>query len=89
MQEIIGKYSVNVFKNINKDNLSKILIFLEKNNCDYIEDILTDYLDIFMIEYEVFIEKYNIINKKYNNCFIKLASEDMNLFEEFFDYLEY
>ena len=27
-----------------------------------------------------------LLNKKYNNNFLELASEDMNLLEEFFDY---
>lgn len=84
MEEILEKYSPTTLKNINHNNLSKIIKFLIKENCDYIEDLLEDYLDLFTIEYEIFVNKYNQLNKKYNNNFLQLASEDMNILEEFF-----
>ena len=81
--EIIEKYSISALNNLNADNVSKIIIFLKKENCDYIEDILEDYLDLFTIEYETFINKYKKLNEKYNNL-LELAKEDMNILEEFF-----
>ena len=83
MDEIIEKYSISALNNLNADNVSKIIIFLKKENCDYIEDILEDYLDLFTIEYETFINKYKKLNEKYNNL-LELAKEDMNILEEFF-----
>ena len=85
MEEILEKYSNIVIKNLNKEKISKIILFLEKEKCDYIEDILEDYLDLFSFEYEFFVNKYNKLNKKYNGKFLELASSDMNLFEEFYD----
>ena len=84
MDEIIEKYSSSVIENLNKDNMVKILLFLEREHCDYIEDLLEDYLDLFTIEYEVFVNKYRELNNKYDNKYLELASEDMNLLEEFF-----
>ena len=83
MDEIIEKYSISALNNLNADNVSKIISFLKKENCDYIEDILEDYLDLFTIEYETFINKYKKLNEKYNNL-LELAKEDMNILEEFF-----
>ena len=84
MNEIIGKYSSSVIKNLNKDNMVKILMFLKRENCNYIEDLLEDYLDLFTIEYEVFVNKYRELNNKYDNKYLELVSEDMDLLEEFF-----
>ena len=85
MDKILEKYSKSVIKNLDKENISKILLFLEKEKCDYIEDILEDYLDLFTFENEFFVNKYNNLNKKYENKFLELASADMNLLEEFYD----
>lgn len=84
MQEIIEKYSIGVIKNVNKDNMCKIIDFLQKEQCDFIEDIITDYLDLFVIDYDNFIIKYQILNKKYSNSYLKCVKEDMNFLEEFF-----
>ncbi len=84
MNEIIEKYSSSVIKNLNKDNMVKILMFLKRENCNYIEDLLEDYLDLFTIEYEVFVNKYRELNNKYDDKYLELVSEDMDLLEEFF-----
>ena len=86
MNEILDKYADSAIKHLEKNNINKIIEFLEKENCDFIGDILEDYLDLFIIEYDTFVKRYKELNKKYNNKFLELASEDMNLLEEFFDY---
>ena len=83
MNEILNKYTDNTIKNLDKNNINKIVSFLEKENCNFINDILEDYLDLFNIEYDTFIKIFEELNKKYNNKFLELASEDMNLLEEF------
>lgn len=84
MMDILEKYSTSVFKNLNKDNIVKIVYFLESQNCDFIEDILENYLDLFTIEYNEFIKKYHKLNEKYNFNLLNEASGDMNILEEFF-----
>ena len=85
MLELVEKYSKSVINNLNYENILKIGNFLEKENCDFIEDILDEYLDIFTIEYEVFLKKYNELNKKYNNNLLNEISNDMNILEKFFE----
>ena len=87
MNDIIDKYNLSVIKNIDKANMIKIISFLEKENCYYIDDIIEDYLDLFTIDIEKFILIYNILNKKYDNKFLEYAAFDMNLFEKFYNYL--
>lgn len=85
IEEIKKKYAKSVIKNLNRENFYKIINFLESNNCDFIEDIVSDYLDLFNIEYVEFIKRYNKLNEKYSNNFLQKASEDMNLLEEFYN----
>lgn len=87
MNDIIDKYNLSVIKNIDKENMIKIISFLEKEDCYYIDDIIEDYLDLFTINIEKFILIYNILNKKYDNSFLEYAAFDMNLFEKFYNYL--
>ena len=84
IDEIIDKYSDSVLNNISRENMKKIINFLKKENCDFIEDIIEDYLDLFTFEYEEFVDKYNKLNTKYNNNLLELASSDMNILEEFY-----
>lgn len=84
MDNIEEKYESNVFTNLDKENRNKILSFLQKEKCNCIEELLYDYLDLFLIPYENFIRRYAFLNQKYNGLFLSKASEDMNLFEEFY-----
>ena len=85
INKIKEKFENHVLQNLDKENFYKIIEFLSKEKCDYIEDILSDYLDLFNIPYEEFIRKYNILNNKYNGKFLEKASEDMNMLEEFYE----
>ena len=85
IEEIKKTYAKSVIKNLNRENFYKIINFLESNNCDFIEDIVSDYLDLFNIEYVEFVKRYNKLNEKYSNNFLQKASEDMNLLEEFYN----
>ena len=84
MDEIIDKYSISVIANLNKDNIVKIIVFLEQQQCNFIEDIVTDYLDLLVIDYNEFVDKYNALNEKYNGRFLELVGENMDLLEEFY-----
>lgn len=85
MNEILEKYSNSIVENFNEENFNRIITFLTNEGCNYIEDLLEDYLDIFIIDYDEFVRKYNILNNKYNNRYLELISEDMDLLEELFE----
>ena len=78
------KYEKSVFENLDRENVKKIIAFLIKEKCDYIEDIIDDYLDLFNFQYEEFVEKYNKLNKEFDGKFLEKASEDMNVLERFY-----
>lgn len=83
LDEKYEKYEKYVYKNINKENMYKIINLLSINGCYFIDELLENYLDLFTIEYNTFENKYNILNKKYNNNLIDEISKDMNILEEF------
>lgn len=85
IDELMDKFEYDVFKNLDITNFNKIINFLLQQGCDYVEDIVTDYIDLFNISYDEFVNKYNLLNKKYNGIFLEMASLDMNLFEEFYN----
>ena len=84
MHDITDKYSNSVLENLNEETSLKIIDFLNENDCNYMEDILEDYLDLFTIEFEIFKNKFNKLNEKYNNKFLEKAKENMNLLEELY-----
>lgn len=79
-----SKYEKSVTSNINKENIMKIVSFLSSKKCDYIEELLEDYLDIFTLNYNDFVIKYDKLNSKYNNDLISAIRDDMNILEEFY-----
>ena len=72
IEDIVSKYDSEVLAKLNKENMAKIIIFLQKENCDFIEDLLNDYIDLFIIEYDDFIRRYIILNEKYNYKYLEL-----------------
>lgn len=80
----LEKYDTEIYNNIDIENLGKIVKFMLENNCDYIDSLIDEYLDIFTFDYDDFIRKYNIINKKYNGNLIEKIRENMNILEEFY-----
>ncbi len=80
----ISKYEESVIKNLDKDNVDKIISFLSLNGCDYIEELLENYLDIFAFEYNEFVIRFNKLNDKYNHNLINEIKDDMNILEELY-----
>ena len=80
----ISKYEESVIKNLDKDNVDKILSFLALNGRDYIEELLENYLDIFAFEYNEFVIRFNKLNDKYNHNLINEIKDDMNILEELY-----
>ena len=80
----LNKYEKSFINIINKDNLNKITFFLLSNDCDYIEELLEDYLDIFTFEYDEFVIRFNKLNDKYNHNLINKIRDDRNIIDEFY-----
>ena len=62
--------------------MNKIIEFLLDEQGDYIEEILTNYLDIFLINIEEFKERFNNLKIKYGNNLVELIKDDLGILEE-------
>lgn len=81
MNNLFNQYEKDLFLNIDKDNYKKILDFLYLEVPEYTEDIVTNYLDLFLINYEEFKDKYNKLKDKYGINFLK---EDISILEQIY-----
>ena len=84
MKDDLSIYSLGTLKNLNEENMNKIICFLKLNGCDFIEDIIRDYLDIFTIDYELFVSKYNDLNEKYDFKYMEKMRLNIDLLEMMF-----
>ena len=82
VEEIINKYEPSILKNIDGNNMNKIIEYLLTEKVDYIDELLIDYLDIFLIDIEEFKIRFNNLKTKYGNNVVQLIKEDLNILEE-------
>jgi hypothetical protein len=80
----INKYEDSVIKSIDEENIGKIVSFLSSNGCDYVEELLEDYLDIFTFGYDEFVVRFNKLDDKYNHNLINEIKDDMNILEKLY-----
>ena len=81
MNNLFNQYEKDLFLNLDKDNYKKILDLLYIEVPEYTEDIVTNYLDLFLINYEEFKDKYNKLKDKYGINFLK---EDISILEQIY-----
>ena len=85
LEKIKENYEPQVYENLDLQNVQKIIDFLMSEKCDFIQDIFSDYLDLFLFDYNEFVAKYRNLNEQFNGEFLEKASEDMNLLEKFYE----
>ncbi len=84
MENTYDKYETSVLKNIDMKNLDAIVEFLKGKNMDFIDELIIDYLDLFLIPYNEFVKKYNKLEEKYGENLVEKIGNDMNILEEFY-----
>lgn len=84
MENTYDKYETSVLKNIDMKNFDAIVEFLKGKNMDFIDELIIDYLDLFLIPYNEFVKKYNKLEEKYGENLVEKIGNDMNILEEFY-----
>ena len=51
---------------------------------NFIEDIIVQYLDLFLIEHKQFIEKFELLKRKYPSNFVETLAFHFNLLDELY-----
>jgi len=82
-EEVCEKFEPEVIKGLDSENVIKIVLFLEEKKINFIEDMLTDYLDLFLIPIEEFVVKYNKLDKIHNHSLKEVLEEDFSILERF------
>lgn len=83
-EELVNKYEPSVIKNIDMNNLKKIITFLISEGFDYINEIVENYLDLFLIDYDEFIDKYSRLKNEKKDL-VNAISKDLGILEYFFE----
>ena len=81
--EIFSKYENEFIKCLDKENIVKIVKFLQSEKVDYIDELLTNYLELFLIEYEEFKNKFIKLKNIYGNDLVEKIANDLTILEEF------
>lgn len=66
---------------IDKENVIKILTYLNNNGVYYYKDLFTTFLDLFLLPSSEFIEKFEILKNELGTDFVDKLGEDMSLIE--------
>lgn len=82
IEEILNKYEPTVLKNLDENNMNKIIDYLLSEKVNYIDELLMNYLDIFLIDIDEFKNRFNNLKIKYGNNLVDLIKIDLNILEE-------
>ena len=74
-------FDENLIKQIDSDNVLKILKYLENNGIYYAKDLFLTSLDLFLYPLDVFIRKFEILKEKLGDDFVNKLGEDSSLIE--------
>ena len=83
IENLIEKFEISILTKIEKENFKKIITFLIEEKVDYIYELIENYLDLFIIDYDEFKMRFNKLKEYYGDNLVELISENMNILEEF------
>ena len=83
IEELKDKFEPSVFENLDINNVSKIILYLKNNNVTYIDELIMNYLDLFMIDYLEFVKRAEKLKLKYGNDLFLQIGLDMSILDEF------
>lgn len=81
LEEIKNTYNESILNNLDDRNVEKITMYLKKNKIDFYVDIVKNYLEIFLLDYEEFKEKFEIIKNKYGENYFEILAFNLQIFE--------
>lgn len=84
LDQIIDTFDESVLKKLEGENIEKILYYLNLNGIDYSKDILLVYLDLFLLDFDVFVKRFEKLKNHYPN-FIVYLPYHMDVLEKMWD----
>ncbi len=74
-------FAEDLIKQIDSENVYKILSYLNSNGVYYVKDLFLNSLDLFLYPCEVFIKKFEHLKEVLGNEFVDKLGEDASLIE--------
>ena len=81
IRNIVDTFDSELVKKINVDNLSKIYKYLLNNGIYFVKDLVVDYLDMFINDYEDFKTKFEELKNSLGSNYIEVLENDSTLWE--------
>ena len=82
LDNIYDTFEQSVLNNLNEENIKDIIAYLQKNKVEVIEDMLTNYLDLFILDSLEFQKRFNKLNEKYENKLNEYLNYKLDILEE-------
>jgi len=81
IKTIINSFDSELVKKIDVDNLSKIYKYLLNNGIYFVKDLVVDYLDMFINDYEDFKVRFEKLKNSLGSNYIEVLEKDSTLWE--------
>ena len=75
IDDIVRKFEPHILENIDSNNMKKIIVFLARKDCDFIDEVINNYMDIFLIDYNTFVNKYDLLELQYGDDIQSIIEE--------------
>lgn len=86
VNNIIETFDNELLKKLERNNIIAIINYLESNNIDFIEDILSYYTDLFILNVDEFIRRFEILKEKYGKNFCYNLAYKLDILESMWEY---
>ena len=75
----------DVINEMDMDNISKIIVYLKKNNVYYFKDLFLLSLDLFLLPVDEFITRFEKLKKILGDNFVDELGENYSLIEKMYE----
>ena len=75
--QIMFNYDIQFLNSLNEEKFLKIYNLFKEYNFYFIEDIILNYLEIFLFEYDEVLKGINLLKEKLGDNFVNIIGNDM------------
>ena len=85
LNNIIETCDNELLLKLDTNNIVSIINYLKRNNIDYIEDILSLYTDLFILDVNDFINRFEILKNRYGKNFCDNLAYKLDILESMWE----
>ncbi len=82
IDNLYDTFEESVLKKLDEENIKKIIAYLQDNKIEIILDMLTNYIDLFILDYQEFVKRFNKLKEKYGINLNELLNYKLDILEE-------